>query len=549
MRTLLVLLALLAIPVTARGEDTVAIPWETFETLYRDRVEKEVLNRMPKPAPEKQPQVHSIDEAHYTLDVDGDSARGEVALSGRIASGGPEPIPLFGADVILTSIESVSGGSVMCAEDERHMVFLPDGEAGAFEVLLRFLVQPSEDERSRVVSFAIPRALRNSLDLTLPSGARVVESPGIDDGSGLFHFSATPSLSVRYLDKRGVEAATATVIEIDSLSRVAVQKKRLLITTRFVPVRTLPDTLTLVAPEGAVLVGSSLRASAVKPAGAGHYELQLTQDDAKGFAVDLALEALTDDGEVSFALPRIEGNTGQQGRFVLQEPDDGQVLVTGEGLVSQIPVARLGEVLGRDTWNHSFYRRISGEEPIRLSISRFKSVSTPRTVLETLSFFSSFEGNGNIFSMFVMDVPPEVGARMELKAIPDAEIWSLEVNGVERQVYAGETGSWIIPLDTGQVSHVELAFLRTGPSLKPSDRLEVFVPESGLASREIRIGVALPPQLELRSVEGPVNAAPGQAWKVPDAIVGKQHFFSRSFYKGEGMTLAVWYQESTGKGQ
>ncbi len=148
-----------------------------------------------------------------------------------------------------------------------------------------------------------------------------------------------------------------------------------------------------------------------------------------------------------------------------------------------------------------------------------------------------------------MDVPPDVGARMELKAVPDSEIWSLMVNGARRRVYGGEQDTWIIPLASGQVSHVELAFLRKGPKLGLQGRLEALVPESGLPSQDVRVGVALPARVELLSMEGPVSAASGEAWKLPTEFVGKPYFFTRSFYNGEGMRLAISYKEPVNQPQ
>jgi hypothetical protein len=538
MRVALLLIAALVASPTLFGDEGGFIPWAEFKSLYRDSVEREIMKQAAEEVP---PQVHSIDEARYTLHVGSENAQGEILLSGRIVSGKPEPIPLLCNDVVLTGIGSVTGGTVFSGQDENRMFLLPDEGGQEFQLAAGFLVQPQEDNRSRIISFGIPHALRNSLDLRLPPESRFVEGPGIAGADGIYHFSACPRLTVRYLDKQGL--AAATIIEIDTLSRITVHENRILINTRFLPTRSVPDSLILQAPEGAGYVSSSLKASWMKRLDNNRYELSIPPGEKGPFSLEFALEALTDDGEVSFSLPAIEGNTGRQGRFVLEEPDDGQVTVTAQGLVSNIPVERLGPALSKNVEERRSYRMVSATERINLAIKRFQPVDTPTTVLDSQYFFSSFEENGNILSVLVMDVPPEVGSRMKLKAVPDGEIWSLTVNGAKRRVYAGEEDTWIIPLESGQVSHVELAFLRRGPKLGLHGRLEAIVPEIGLPCRDVRVGVALPARVELLSVEGPVSAAPGEDWKLPTKFVGKPYFFSRSFYKGEGMKLAISYKE------
>lgn len=539
MRVLVLMVASLVVSAPILGDEGVSIPWEEFKTLYRDSIESEIMKQAAPP--QKEPLVYSIDEAHYTLKVGNDLAQGDVLVSGKIVAGQPEPIPLFSKEAVITDIARVTGGTVLSAKDENGMAFLPDGTTPEFQLVASFLVRPGEDSESRLISFGIPRAVRNSLDLTLPPESRLVEQPGIADAKGTYHFSACPCLTVRYVDAQGLAAAGA--IEIDAVSRIGVQKNRIFITAYFLPIRAVPDSLILQAPEGAKYVSSSLKASWIRNLDRDRYALDVPASEKGPFSIELALEAAADGNEVAFSLPAIEGNSGQQGRFVVEEPDDGQITVTAEGLVSQIPVEKLGQVLSKDVEKNRFYMTIPANEKIALTFRRFQPVSTPTSVLDGQYFFSSFEENGNILSILIMDVTPDMGARLTLKAVPDAEIWSLAVNGIKRKVYSGEQDTWIIPIESGQASHVELAFLRKGPKLGLQGRLEAIVPESGLPSREVRVGVALPARVELLSIEGPVSPAAGETTKPPAEFVGKQYFFSRSFYNGDGMKLAISYKE------
>jgi len=547
MRIVVLLTALLGACLPALGQEGGFIPWSEFKTLFRDSVEREVMDRALAETQQRAHQVYSIDEAQYTLRVDDESAQGEVLLSGRIVSGGPDPIPLLGKEVVVTGLERVTGGAILCSEGEHRTCFLPDGTAQEFQFLASFLVRPQRDDQSRILSMVIPHALRNSLDLRLPRGSRLVEDPGIVDAHGIYHFSASPCLTVRYRDEQ--DPAVAAVIEIDALSRISVQKTRILVTTTFVPMRPVPEALVLLVPDGARYVSSSLKASWIKKLDERRFELHIPPNAGSAFSVKLALNALTDDGDVSFSLPRIEGNTGHEGRFVLEDLDDAEVTATADGLVSDIPVDSLGEVLGMGLEKHRVYARVPVNETITLTIKRFQPITTPAMVLDSQCFFSSFEENGNVLAVLIVDVPPEMGARMKLAAVPGAEVWALTVNGANREVYAGEDDTWLIPLERGQRSHVELAFLTQGPKLGLQGRLEVVMPESGLPSREVRVGVALPARVELLSVEGPVSPARGAAWDLPAEFVGKPYLFSRSFYKGEGMTLAIAYKEPVNHGQ
>ncbi|MBI5095167.1 MAG: hypothetical protein HZB26_22370 [Candidatus Hydrogenedentes bacterium] len=526
---------------TAWANDGMFIPWEEFKSLYRQSVERELLQQ--SAAPQKAAQVYSIDEARYRLIVSATGAQGEVTLSGRVVSGGPDLIPMFDNEIAISDIQQVAGGTFLTTPDTRHLAFLPDANAKEFHVVVAFLLRQQEENGARALSLAIPSAARNSLELTLPPDSRLAEEPGIADAKGVFHFAARPQLSVKYFDKKQSLAPESAVIEIDTVTRIRVEKRRLMVSTFFQPMRPAPESLALHAPPGAQYVASSLKASRLTKSADDRYEIGFPANDQTPFSMEFAIDGWVDKGEVAFPLPVIEGNTGAEGRFAVEEPDDGQVTVTAEGLISRIPVEKLGEALSKNAGRNLFYMKAPPAAQIRIAYKPFQTVSAPATVLDSQGLFVSFEENGNVLSVLRMDVPPEVGARMKLKAVPDAEIWSLTVNNVKQSVYAGEQGVWILPLDGTQVSHVELAFLRRGQKLALQGALEAFMPETGLPSRELYVGIALPPRVNLLSLEGPVSPASGEQWQPPAEFLGKPHFFSRSFYKGEGINLTIAYKE------
>ena len=541
---LLALLLVASAPGYAEAGGT-GIPWDEFKTLYRQSIEREIMKKAARP--EGKLQVYTIDEARYTLRVDSAYAHGEALLTGRIVAGKPEPIPLFGNEVVVTSVERTAGGMVLLLPDREGMFFLPDEGATEFQILASFSVRTGEDAKSTTVMLSIPQALRNTLDIELPEGSRLVGRPGIAGADGSYRFSASSRLLVKYVDSQ--DLAAEAVLEVDAVSRITVQKDRIFIATHFLPVRPLPGPLVLHAPQGAQFISSSLRTSWIESLEDDEYVLNLPAGHRGSFSIEFAVALSTEVGDVSLSLPVIEGNTGEQGRFVVDEPDDGQVTVTSQGIVSRSTAERLGEFLRAKVEQHQSYRSTSTPGQLRLAIERFQPAGTPVTVLDDQYFFTSFEESGNILSVLVLDAPPELGRRLRLKAVPDADIWSLTVNGEKQEVYAGENDTWIIPLDGGQASHVVLAFLRKGTQLSLQGRLEVLVPETGLPCRELRVGVALPGRVELLSMDGPVNPAVGDEWESPAEFVGKRHFFSRTFYMGEGMTLAAFYKEPVSHAQ
>lgn len=546
MKYLVWLAAMLMTCAPAWAEDGIVVPWEEFKSLYRQSIEREMLQQSAAPA--KAPQVHSIDEARYRLVIGETGAQGELALSGKVVSGGPDPIPILDNAVAVSEIREVVGGALVSgalvsAPDATRLAFLPDPNAKEFRMTIAFLLRPQEEKGLRAISLAIPASARNSLELTLPQGARLAEEPGIADATGIYHLAAQPRLSVKYLDKEQASAPAVTVIEIDSVTRVRVEKGRLMMATSFRPTRAAPELLVLHAPTGAQFVGSSLKASRITKSADDRYAIAFPASERAPFSVDFAIDGWAEKGEVGFTLPSIDGNTGAEGRFVVDEPDDGQVTVTGEGLVTGIPVEKLGEGFADAVGRNRVCLKAQPNMPIMLAYKAFRTVGTPTTVLDTQGLFVSFEENGNVLSVLRMDVPPELGARLKLKAVAGAEIWSLTVNNVKQSVYSGEEGVWIVPLDGAQVSHIELAFLRRGPKLALQGALEAAMPETGLPSRELYVGIALPPRVNLLSLEGPVSPANGEAWQPPKDFLGRPHFFSRSFYRGEGMTFGVAYKE------
>lgn len=529
---------LVALVVVCQGADAgggIEIPWEEFRDVYREYVTREVLGAA------KMPQVYSLDEAQYVLDASADCARGEVRLTGRVLSGEPAPIPLFAAETVVTAVKEVTGGVVLRETEGGGAAFLAERAGQEFQLALSFLVTRKKEDSVWVLSMPIPRALRNSLELCLPDGAQLVEEPGIDAGGNRYWLPAASCLSVKYVARQ--EAAGERAIDVDSLSRIQVRGNRIDITTWFLSNSAAPVAISLCAPEGAAFESSSLDASRIRAIEANRCELRLPPGKQEPFSVAWTLDVTDANGGAQFSLPHIEGNTAQEGRFVIDEPDDAEVTATAEGLVSRIPIERAGPVLCGQVNDARYFMKVPEGQRVVLSIRRLQAVAAPAVVLECQYLFCSFEENGGVLSVLVLDVPAEAGTRMNVAAVPGAEIWSLRVNDKSEAVYTGGEDAWIVPLEGTQCSHVELAFLRKDAKLGLEGRLDAVMPRTGLASREVRVAVSIPERVELLSIEGPLSEASGEGWKLPAEFSGKPHFFAKSFHGGEEMRFSIAYKE------
>ena len=532
------LAATLSICGSTFGQGDIAVPWPEVRDLLTASVEREMRDELAPSA--KKAQICAIEAARFQVTAGDERVHGEVTVTGRIIEGDPAPVPLLGSDFIISELKHVEGGAVYLAENGGGLLFMPAAGLPQFEVNVAFLLNAVEESGTREAAFETPPAIANTMSLALPQGAQLLSLPGVRDSGGLYHLPAAQRVSITYADTGTTPAAAS--IEVDSVSRISVQERRVCITTYFLPVRPVAAPLLVRGPDGAEVLSSDLSASRIKPSN-GAYEVSLPVAQSNPFAIEFGIPVPGESGEVSFKLPVIEGNVGQQGRFALEEPEGTLVSATAPALVAQIPVARLGAALAENFANIRHFSSINPDTPIALSVKRFSMISAPPTVLESQEFFAAIEENGDILSVLSLDIPPEFGTRLALKAVENGRIWSIAVNDARKEVYEGDAGTWIIPLDGHETSRVRLAFLRSGPKLGLQGTLDVIVPETGLVSQKVHIGVALPERIELLSVEGPVNNDSGEGRMFPPELVGHPHYFSRSFYRGEGMTLSLSYRE------
>lgn len=516
------------------AEDVITVPWLELKQLYRESVAQEVRKQMDAKTGERQAQVYSFDDASYRIQIAQGRVEGVALISGKILRGGPEALPVFDGEPVITGIGRTSGGSLISSR-EGGVMFMPDGKTQEFQLELSFALKPQEDGVSRYVSLAVPTAVRNSLVLAMSNDVVLVEEPGIASASGVYHIPAAEPLVIRYQSRRSDSAAAA--VDIDSISRVRLNGNKVVISTTYRPVRPVAAPVVVQAPSNSHFTASSLMASWIKKLGDGRYSVELPAGHKEPFGMQFALEPAG--APLSFQLPVVSGNGGSEGYVEIEQPDDGQIAASGKGLAAVQP----DRVPAGLSDGKRVCQRLPAGEQLDLIITRFESVNTPASVLGTQHFYAAFEENGNVLGTLVLDLPRELGAHMKIKAVKGAGIWSLSVNGAKKSVYTDSDGNWVIPLAGAGSSHVELAFLVKGEKLGIQGRLETLIPAIGLPARSLNVGIALPARVDLMTLEGAVTSCQSANWILPADFVGKPYYFTRSFHQGDDLKLAVFYKE------
>lgn len=442
-------LLLLGLCLPVMATEGIFVPWDEIKVWHRQQIEAELKKELlPKT---KEIFKYTIAEANYTLQLNKRHGQGTVQYSGAMLQGKAEPFLLLGPEVIVTQIHHESGGTVLMAQDIKGTAFLCDQDAEQFEVHIEFSVPARTADDAKELLMTIPTALTNTLHLHHDEAIQPLHIPGIPDEEGMRHFASGTQLKVRYADSGGLQ--TNTIVAVDSLSQLRIQKKQLFIRTWFKPQRELPKTITLIAPANSRILASSINPAWIQPQEDDSYTIQTEHMDGP-FEIEFAVDALLEAEESTLRLPAILENAGSEGRFFVQEPENGQLSIQADHLSSHLPMARLDPVLRQyltpnaleaDVQGGLFHMQVPIQEALHLSFKRFKSIAEPTTVLDQVHFYTAFEENGNVLSVLHLQVPPEIGPRLVMSAIPGASIWSLTVNGTQKKVFADDEERWVSP--------------------------------------------------------------------------------------------------------
>ena len=209
---------------------------------------------------------------------------------------------------------------------------------------------------------------------------------------------------------------------------------------------------------------------------------------------------------------------------------------------SDIPVGRLSNTMREFAAVLGSYQRLPAATPLQIDVQRFEAVSAPEIVLDAIHLYTSFSESGTALSVLRLELPAEAERKLQLQPIASAEIWSLTVNAQPRSLYSHQSGSWVIPLDEG-ASVIELAYLQKGDKLGLKGRLDVRVPATGLATRQLNVAIALAERVELIAMEGDLEPTQNSNWPKVQGFTGKPYFFTHPFYRGDKLSAAIYYQE------
>lgn len=534
--------ALAALTAARAGAQTaVSVPWEEVKQWHEESVERKIMEKLGAAKAPREPQVHSVEEVRGALRVGAGEARGKLLISGRTLSGDPAPIRLFGADTVVEGVAGLQGGMLLPSDtSEPGLFFLPTNH-GPFQVELDVILPVVEEAGARFVLAQWPQAVTATVTLEVDAGLRMVEQPGHAAGApGRYRLPAGGRFAMRLED--AALAAKAQPVEMDLLTQVRVVEGKARLRTWLWPVRATRGAIEIGAPAGARLIESSLPDSRIRPQTNGAWVVDGADPAGGPIALEFSLPGDAAAG-IGFALPAVRDNRGREGFFWVAEPPDGEVELQADGMQKDIAPAKLAPALARAAGSVEGLAHVPPGRELRLVCRPFRPVARPAVVLESLEFEVAFEESGAALIRLRATVPPEVGRRLYLRAVPDADIWSLKVGGVAQSVYADGRDRWVIPMMDGKPSAVELELLRKGEKLGLSGRAEVVLPETGLSAQVVQVRLSLPERVDLLSLEGPLTAAPGGQGGAGPAGGRRTYSFAKAFYKGEAVPVAVLYKE------
>ena len=534
----LLITLVLFVPGATSAQSNLTIPWDEFRSLYTERLRHEFELALEDDTPQA---IVTISEATYEMSLSGENAALEVTLKGRVVQGQPEPIALFNRGFAITEVLVMQGGTLV--SEESGYRFFSNGETD-FEVALEAALTIGEDQRSRFVSFTIPSAVKNVLAVDVSAGLALVDVPGIKQPDGRYYFSPETRLELRFADATRLQAPPEP--SLDSFTKIALEGNKYVLSTTFVPNQQLPDEVEIDFPAPLNYLDTSLRRSFVKRISDQSIVLALPRDWTAAFELRFELDVSPDFPELH--LPKVLGNQGREGEFQLVQPVEARIRVDGEGLERRLSSARLSKQVQDAAKVGVSYLATGIDTTITLDLERFAAVSAPEVVLDAIHFYTSFAENGTAISVLRLDLPATTDNRLQLKAIPDADIWSVMVNGADQSLYTHQPGTWVVPLPENEPAVVELTYVHRRDKLGLEGQLPVNVPEIGLAAQHVYVGIALAERVELVAIESDLVPSDGTYWPSAKSFVGTAYYFEYPFYRGESLIAIIYYKEPLTQG-
>ncbi|MFK8066972.1 MAG: hypothetical protein AB8D52_01875 [Gammaproteobacteria bacterium] len=546
MRRLVLTTAVMLASQVVRADNSLTLPWDEFKTLYTEKIQQQFDQAKKVIKPES---IASIDEAHYKVTVKGSEALVDVSIKGKQLQGKPKPIPLFDHNVAISQIREVQGGAIINDDmDENSGYFFyvdTTDENNSFQVNLTLVVTLTEERSLQQLTFNIPAAVRNILDVELPPGVELINHPGIQQSLQRYYFPHASEMNLSFADSNNrdqqlVDVDTFTQIELEgdkyifTFHSVSDQFSKQNIELNYeVPLRYLDSTLSV----------SHAKSSDGSSTKVGELIVNMEQGGSKGFTI--RFEADTKQNLEKIKLPTIKNNIGLENGFQIIEPIEAQISVSGKSLAQNISSSRLPIKLRQKNSITGTYNKA---ESFDLNLKRFETVESPQIVLDELFFYTSFADNGNEISVIRVELPENSSDRLLLNSIPGTEVWSLLVNGNKRDIFTQENDRqdpvWVIPLAEQGSSVIELTYSQKHKKLGLEGKLPITIPETGLAAQKVFVCVGLTSRLELVAVEGELTPDEyAQCPVVQSFSSGKPYIFQYPFYRGNALQAAIFYKE------
>ena len=539
MRSLVLTTVVMLASQVVRADSSLTLPWDEFKTLYTEKIQQQFELDKKKEIPET---IISIDEAHYKVSIDGSEALIDVLIRGKQLQGKPEPLPLFDHNVAISQINNVEGGAIISNESGYLFYIDPTTDNKTFQANLTLVVSLLEDRQSQKLSFNIPTAVRNVLDVELPLETDLIEHPGIQQSLQRYYFSPDTELTLRFADSTKRDQQ---IVDVDTFTQIELEGDKYVFTFNCIPDHFSKQNIELAFQSPLRYLDSSLPASRVKSSGLNKLTVNTGRNENSEFTIRFeadAAESLAD-----LQLPMFVENIGQEGSFQIIEPVEAQISLSGEKIQRDLSFNRLPVSIKQNVDVDGKYQKIEKSQSFNLDLKRFDAVEAPQIILNELFFYTSFAENGNEISVIRMELPKQAGDRLVLNPIPNTEIWSLLVNGKKEEAFTrkntGQEPVWVIPLEENERSIVELTYIQNHKKLGLEGRLSIIVPETGLAAHKVFVSVGLTDRVELVAVEGDLTPAETAQCPIVKSFTGKPYIFQYPFYRGKALEAAIFYKE------
>ncbi len=272
--------------------------------------------------------------------------------------------------------------------------------------------------------------------------------------------------------------------------------------------------------------------------------LKLTLPNASPQKFRLRFSASEESLKNQLQLPRIRDNTGRDDYWQLIKPKTAEIIYQAKNQPHKATLPRTLKAIPQSIesiyhWDQS--------NPVHLSVNRYSKAQAPKTILESMYFYTSYAENGKAISVIKFCLPKGHQENIKIKALKNAQVWSLKVNAqsvTPLTQKSAEQTYWVIPIKDGsQENEIEFTYITQHPRLTLEGRLPIELAETQLAAHTAYVAIGLAERLELVALEADLDSSQIDAIPNVPGFSGKPHVFQNSLYRGEALSGALFYKE------